>query len=152
MVCGDEVEKVSGSRPLPSRSSRSPWWGAGMTNTHPNSCHSRWRVMRVIIKKSAKCWGSREEAEVKGRWEDWGRVHNWTDSELCVGKWMGFQKAELNGRALPHGGIFLEHLPVWEMGAFRSLQSTFSKDIFHCIVWSLYPELRFEGFVCLLYW
>lgn len=39
-------------------------------------------------------------------------------SGLSVGKWMGIQKAELNGRALPHGCVFLEQLPVWDMGAF----------------------------------
>ena len=61
-------------------------------------------------------------------------------SGLSVGKWMGIQKAELNGRALPHGCVFLEQLPVWDMGAFQSLQSTFSQDIFPCAV--LDPELR----------
>ena len=134
---------MSESWPLLSRSSGSPWWGAGMINTHQNSWHSRQRVMHAIIKKSAECWGSREEAKVNVRWEDSGRVRTWTDSELSVGKWMGIRKAELNERALPHGCIFLEQLPLWDMEAFQSLPSTFSKGIFPCAV--LDPELRFWG-------
>ena len=54
---------------------------------------------------------------------------------------MGIRKAELNERALPHGCIFLEQLPLWDMEAFQSLPSTFSKGIFPCAV--LDPELRF---------
>lgn len=39
-----------------------------------------------------------------------------TDYALCVGKWMGCRNAELNGRILQHGGIFLEHLSVQNRG------------------------------------
>lgn len=47
---------------------------------------------------------------------------------------MGFPKAELNGKVLQHGGIFLERLSVEEVGAFQTLQSIFSKEIFPYIV------------------
>ena len=92
MICDDERDRVSESWPLPSRSSGSPWWGAGITNTHQNSWHSRQRVMHVIIKKSAESWGSREEAKANASWEDSGRVHSWTDFWVVCGEMDGNSK------------------------------------------------------------
>lgn len=55
-------------------------------------------------------------------------------SGLSVGKWMGIQKAELNGRALPHGCVFLEQLPVWDREHFSPCSQhsprTFSPVLF----------------------
>lgn len=150
MVCGNGGENMSESCPLPSRTSRSLWKEPGMTNTPQNSWHSRQRVMHVIIKIAAECWGSREEAKVNARWGDWGKVHNWTGHwELCVGKWMGFQNTELNERVWQHEGISLEHLSAgggsYPNSAVNILQGCFP---WYC-VWPLYPELGFAEFVCL---
>lgn len=141
-VCGREEEKISESYSCPQGAHGLPG-GKQEWQTPPKIADARDRVMIFIIKTAARCWGSSEEAKTNARWQDWGKVHIWADSEMWVGKWMGFQESELHGRELQPRGVSLEHLSMQEEGAFNSAANILQECFCLHYVWPLCPELGF---------